>query len=665
MNNSTSSWNSPRHHGYLRVAAARPTLHLANPSKNAAEHITMLEDLTKAGVQVAVFPEMSLTGYTVEDYLNSETLLDAAVQALRTVLQASRNLPIFALIGMPLRVGDVLINASIGISSGLIRAIWPKTYLPNYREFYDARWFASASDLAVTDVALLGRQVPIGNDILIELQEFPHATLHAEICEDGWMPIPPSTHAALAGATVLCNLSASNFGVAKAEFRSNVLMQAASARLYAAMVYSSSGYGESTRDLVWDGDAYIAENGALLAQARRFDIEPGYIVADVHPGMMVAERRKMNTFSDNSAAQRSKFRTVSVTGILSKRVDQTLHRTISTSPFVPTDPTEQQSRASEMFCAQAQALAHRMQSAKAQHLVIGLSGGLDSTLAFLVAYKALELRRLPATHLIAVTMPGFGTTGRTKTNAQKLAKAMGVTLETHSIVKASKQVLRDIRHNGAPDLAYENVQARERTAHLFHRANMVNCLVVGTGDLSELALGWCTYMGDHMSSYNVNCSVPKTMVKMLVRWYISSVTDQEIRKVLTDILATLISPELLPTDSNGNSAQETESIVGPYELHDFFVYYHVRHGLTPEHLLFLAKRAFTDAHDTSTIAKWLRVFYTRFVTQQFKRDVAPPGPKLGSVTLSPRGDWRCPPDIVGNIWVEALDRLLSTLDSDQ
>lgn len=666
-----NTWLDSRTHGYFRVAAARPVLTLGDPQKNAAAHTRMAHQLVMGNnVQLVVFPEMGLTGYTVEDYLGNDTLLDATMDALREVVHESRSLQCIMIVGAPIRVGNVLVNTAIGICNGEILAVWPKSHLPNYREFYDLRWFAGPEKLQSKEITILGQQVPIGNDILIDVPQHPGVVIHAEVCEDGWVPITPSTHAALAGATILCNLSASDYTVGKQEFRREVLLEAQSARLIAAMIYSSCGWGESTRDLVWDGDAYIAENGTLLKQAERFDTNPGAIVADVHPARMLRERRTMNTYQDCAVNGKLMRRVVCdryLGGSLPEGALQVkaslLRRPLPAFPFVPQEPALRATRSKEVFQAQAMALASRMQSVGITKLVIGVSGGLDSTLALLVAVAAVDMLGLPRENVIAVTMPGFGTTNRTKNNAQELCEALGTTFEVHSIVEEARMAFAAIGHDGVtPDLAYENVQARLRTAHLFHRASMVSALVVGTGDLSEIAQGWCTFMGDHMSSYNVNCSMPKTLIKVIIGWYADEAESDAVQRTLRDIIDTPISPELLPSDANAEeSTQLTEEKIGPYELHDFFLYYHVRLGVPASELLFLSHIVFNAKYKLAVIAKWLRSFYWRFVTNQFKRDVVPPGPKLGTVSLSPRGDWRAPPDLGGNPWIDALEQTLSEI----
>ena len=555
-------------------------------------------------------------------------------------------------VGMPVSCNDLLLNCAVVVSQGKILGVVPKSYLPNYREFYEMRWFDSAAQLSPTTVYLAGQTVSVDRRMLFKTPSF---TFGIEICEDLWSPCPPSTQLALAGAEVIFNLSASNDIVGKDTYLNSLLAQQ-SARLHSGYVYSSCGYGESTQDLVFGGKAMIYENGHLLREAERFSLEEQLLVGEIDVERMRVERRTNTTFSTSaSLVPRSDYSFVDVVQTPLVYDNFTLTRIVNAHPFVPKGK-HLDDRCEEIFSIQVRGLARRMEHVNCETLVIGISGGLDSTLALLVCVKACDLLGRPRQSVVGITMPGFGTTSRTYTNATNLMKVLGITIREISIADACNQHFRDLGYDPAQrDITYENSQARERTQILMDAANQMNGIVVGTGDLSELALGWATYNGDHMSMYGVNASVPKTLVRHLVLWTAHNVADEGCREVLEDIAATPISPELLPADEQDNITQKTEDLVGPYELHDFFLYYMVRHGFAPKKIAFLAHEAFAGQYDDDTIRKWLRTFLRRFFQQQFKRSCLPDGPKVGSCSLSPRGDWRMPSDADAAQWLAELD----------
>ncbi|HEU0051476.1 MAG TPA: NAD(+) synthase [Patescibacteria group bacterium] len=655
-----------RSHEYFRVAVLRPTVVIGDPEKNAAAHAALIKQVYEQGAMLAIGPEMGLVGYTIEDLNHHEMIEAASIRALGILRGQFLGIPIIVGVGMPLRVGTALYNCAVFFYQGKILAVYPKSYLPNYREFKDCRWFAPASALSSKEIILLGQKVPIGTDILIAPVEHPNVMIHAEVCEDSWLPIPPSSIAALHGATILCNLSASNDVATKADYRSKFL-SVHSAKNYAVQLYASCGYGESTRDLVWGGDGYIIENGSILQQAKRFETEPGFLLADVRPSTLAMERQRQNTFTDNAVDFRREMRVVIVDGQLgvkSGEVYRDFHRSIEPHPFVPKNAATLNERCEDIFTMLTMSLVGRIHASGIQKLVLGLSGGLDSTLVAIVAAKAFDRLGLPRTNLTAVTMPGPGTTDRTRNNAAKLAQALGFAFETIPITEMTNLHLAQIGHDGKPGKGiYENAQARIRTLVLMDRAGELGAFVVGTGDLSEAAKGWCTFNGDHMSMYNPNAGVPKTLVKVLVAWAAHHVfeSDAVAKGALIDIVDTPISPELLPPDVRGQILQKTEEVIGPYDLADFFLYYFVRFGFTPAHIAFLAYHAFkapgANAYPLVEIKKWLADFITRFFANQWKRDTVPPGPKIGSVALSPRGDWRMSPETSAKPWLDDLARI--------
>lgn len=632
--------------GFIKVAAGTPRIRVADCRYNAEQIFTLMRQAARQGVRVLCLPELCLTGYTCGDLFFQPTLLRGAEDGLATVLEATRNLDMIAAVGLPVacRWDHKLYNCAAIVHKGEILGLVPKTHLPNYGEFYEQRWFASGAGVD-TSVALCGQEVPLSDRNLFVCGDMPNLALGVEICEDLWAPVPPSVLLARAGATLILNLSASDEVVSKAEYRRQ-LAAGQSARLVCGYVYADAGEGESSTDLVFAGHNLIAENGTLLAQ-RRFST--GLTVSEIDVDKLAAERRRRNTFTPSrEEVRRVPFHLEPATTALT--------RPVSTTPFVPSDAGDRAERCDEILRIAALGLKKRLEHTGAKTAVVGLSGGLDSTLAILITGIAMKLLDRPAADIIAVTMPCFGTTDRTRNNAVELAARLGATLKRVDIGEAVRQHFRDIGQSMENhDVTFENGQARERTQVLMDIANQTGGLVVGTGDLSELALGWATYNGDHMSMYGVNASIPKTLVRHLVSFVAGDKAeeDEALSAVLTDILDTPVSPELLPA-IEGKIAQKTEDIVGPYELHDFFLYYVVRWGFSPRKVLRLAEYAFGRSYDRATLLQWLNNFYRRFFSQQFKRSCLPDGPKVGSVTLSPRGDWRMPSDAVAALWLEEL-----------
>ena len=622
---------------YIRVAAAVPRVFPGDVSGNAKSVAALLEEAAQNGVEAVVFPELCLTGYTCGDLFYRPDLLRAAEEALG---ELARNMPsgILAAVGLPVRLDGVLYNAAALIKDGDILAVVPKTYLPSTHEFYEARWFASANGEHDDTVEIAGKTALFGNDIIVNIGG--GAKIGVELCEDMWSIVPPSTRLACRGANVILNLSASNELIGKTEYRRS-LVAGQSARLIGAYIYCGAGVGESTTDLVFGGHTIIAENGSIIAEGERFLREPHMIAADIDIGFLDFERSANHAFREAAAFGDGGVRVIEATSQPKKKGG--LLRNIERHPFVPGVEAERDARCSEVLAIQSTGLASRLAAIPCKDVVIGLSGGLDSALALLVCVEAFDRLDLDRKGIHAYTMPGFGTTSRTKNNAHKLCEGLGVKLETIDITPMARQHLKDLGRGEKPhDITYENTQARGRTYLLMDKSNQVGGFVVGTGDLSELALGWCTYNGDHMSMYGVNAGVPKTLVRYIVQWYLER--HAECAEALADILATPVSPELLPANADGTIAQVTEDKVGPYELHDFFLYHYVRRGAGKDKILKLAKIAFKGAYDAKTIEKWLGVFIRRFYTQQFKRNCMPDGPKVGSINLSPRGDWRMPSD---------------------
>ena len=639
-------------YGFVRCASAVPKLRVADCKYNTGEIIKLISAAAQKDVELLVFPELCITGYTCSDLFFQSSLLTAAEESLSAIAEASRGKNIVAVVGLPINIGNSLYNCSVAIYDGDILGAVPKTYIPNYGEYYEKRWFKSGKGLK-GGIALCGQSVPIDCNLLFAAEGIENFTFGIEICEDLWAAIPPSSRLALAGAAIIVNTSASNELATKNEYRTSLVANQ-SARCICGYVYSSAGIGESTQDMVFSGHSLICENGSLLIEGDRFSLDSSLIMADIDTELLVNDRRKNTSFSEGSS-----FDPEIISFGMYERNKDDLERFIRPQPFVPNDDRELNSRCSDIFNIQAAGLVKRISHTKAKSLVIGISGGLDSTLALLVAVKACDYLDMGRKSVIGVTMPGFGTTDRTYNNAISLMGALGVTIREIPIAKATTQHFSDIGHDpDVHDVTYENSQARERTQILMDLANKENGLVVGTGDLSELALGWATYNGDHMSMYGVNSGVPKTLVRMLIKWTVRfGSLDSITTKILKDILDTPVSPELLPPDENDNINQKTEDIVGPYELHDFFLYYVVRCGFTPAKIYFLAKNAFSGVYDETTILKWLKNFYRRFFAQQFKRSCLPDGPKVGTISLSPRGDWRMPSDASARLWLEELEKL--------
>ncbi|HIT10292.1 MAG TPA: NAD(+) synthase [Candidatus Onthousia faecigallinarum] len=624
--------------GFVRVGAIVPKLSLANPLKNALEIVEQVTKAYKKGVAIVTTPELSLTGYTCGDLFLQDALLNEAEEALEKLVEETKELNIITILGMPIRHDNQLFNCAVVIEKGKILGIVPKTALPNYSEFYEKRWFSSSKDLKTYEIELLGQTVPISPNLLFQDTEKPEFTFGIEICEDLWTVTPPSDHHALAGATMIFNLSSSNEVVGKQEYRKNLVMME-SAKTISAYIYCSSGMMESSSDLLFGGASMIYENGSFLAENKRFQLESNLITADVDVFKLASDRRKNKSYMNKTGDLEYKMIKVDVSDSIKE-----LQREYREYPFVPTGEEERKKRCREILEIQSSALARRLLQLGNSKCVIGISGGLDSTLAFLVIVRAYEKLGRDPKDIIGITMPGFGTTGRTYKNAKALVKEYGATLKEISIKKAASFHMKEIGlDENDRSVTYENIQARERTQILMDVANMEHGIVIGTGDLSEIALGWCTYNGDHMSMYAVNNSIPKTLVRYLVKW-VADTNSGTRKKILDDILDTPISPELLPPDEAGNILQKTESSIGPYVLHDFFLYHFLRYGTAPQKIYFLACHTFQNSFRKEEIKKWLQVFIKRFYTQQFKRNCMPDGVKVGSVSLSPRGDFRMPSD---------------------
>lgn len=632
-------------YGYVKVAAAVPRVKVADCRFNAEQIEKEIIIADGKGVQIIAFPELCVTGYTCGDLFAQQLLLEEAEIGLIRILNDTRQMDIISILGMPVACNGVLLNVAVVIQKGKVLGVIPKTYLPNYKEFYEKRWFTSACEVHESSIRLCGQVVPMGRNLLFETAD---VTFGVEICEDLWAPIPPSSVLALQGAELLFNLSADTEAIGKHAYLRSLIGQQ-SARCISGYVFSSCGFGESTTDVVFAGNGLIYENGNLLAASKRFSFEEQMVAGEIDVDYLRAERRVNTTF----AACRANCASEPAVRISTEYVngkDLNLTRTYNPHPFVPQGAALDE-RCEEIFSIQMSGLAQRLVHTKAQSAVVGISGGLDSTLALLVCVKTFDKLGWSRRGIIGVTMPGFGTTDRTYTNAVNLMKALGVTIREVSIKEACIQHFKDINHDiDVHDVVYENAQARERTQILMDIANQTRGLVIGTGDLSELALGWATYNGDHMSMYGVNTGIPKTLVKHLVKWVAENGMDDASRGTLLDIVDTPISPELIPADENGNISQVTEDLVGPYELHDFFLYYFIRCGFPPSKIFFLAARTFKGVYDEETIRKWLQTFYRRFFSQQFKRSCLPDGPKVGSISLSPRGDWRMPSDAGSEMW---------------
>ncbi len=671
-------------HGFARVAVGVPECKVADPAFNAAQTIALAQQAAQGGAVLVAFPELGLSAYTCDDLFHQKALLDACEAALDQVARATAELDIAVIVGAPLRVAHQLYNCAVVIAGGRILGVVPKSFLPNYSEFYEARQFSAADCAVATEIRLLDQTVPFGPELLFQMEKLPLFQFHVEICEDVWVPIPPSSFAALAGATVLVNLSASNIVVGKSAYRHQLVAQQ-SARCLAAYMYTSAGRGESSTDLAWDGQALIYENGELLGESERFLNESHLLFADVDLERLSRERMHQTTFGQSARRHRDevrKFRQVLVpVAAPLEDAELPLERRVARFPYVPADPRRRDERCKEVYNIQVQALAQRLSASGMSKVVIGISGGLDSTHALLVCAQAMDTLGLPRANILAVTMPGFATSTRTLQQARQLMAVVGCTASEVDIRPSCLQMLKDLGHpyaDGQPvyDITFENVQAGERTNHLFRIANFNSAIVIGTGDLSELALGWCTYgVGDHMSHYSVNASVPKTLITHLVRWVAESGRLGEAgAAVLLDVLGTDVSPELVPGGDDGKPTQKSEDTIGPYELQDFNLYYTLRYGFAPTKVAFLALAAWRDRdagawpegghvarnqYDLAAIKRNLKIFLDRFFRlSQFKRTCVPNAPKVGSGgSLSPRGDWRAPSDSESVVWMRDADRI--------
>ncbi|MDR2475843.1 MAG: NAD(+) synthase [Bacteroidales bacterium] len=634
--------------GFVKIAIATPKVKVADCAYNREEMETIVHEAAEQDVEILCFPELAITSYTCGDLFYQQTLITAAEEEMARLSDNTCHLPLLVIVGMPVLLGERLFNAAVAFQGGRLLAVVPKTHIPNYSEFYEKRWFSSATDETATEVKLCGQKVPFGANILLRSGK---VCVGMEICEDLWQPSPPSSQLALNGANILFNLSASNETVAKNSYRRSLVVQQ-SARCIAGYAYTSCGMGESSTDLVFSGSGFICENGILLKESARFSLENELTVSEIDVERLHFDREKCNSFFRNFSPEQLP-RTVSFQ--LDEFDSIELTRRIEPHPFVPSGVMLNE-RCDEIFNIQTSGLAKRLLHTGIKKVTLGVSGGLDSTLALLVCVKTFDKLSMPREQIIAVTMPGFGTTGRTYNNAVLLTKALGVQLREIDIKPACLQHFKDINHSpDIHDITYENTQARERTQLLMDIANKEGGLVVGTGDLSELALGWCTYSGDHISMYGVNASIPKTLIRYLIS-RTAEVQPQAVAAVLQDILDTPVSPELLPAAKSGEIIQKTEEVLGPYELHDFFLYYFIRWGFSPEKIFFLAQQAFPQC-SSKKIIQWMTVFFKRFFSQQFKRSCFPDGPKVGSVSLSPRGDWRMPSDASVQIWLDKIEKL--------
>ena len=639
-------------YGFIKVAAAVPRVKIADCNFNAKQLESLIAVADGKGVQIITFPEMCITAYTCGDLFGQQLLLEEAEMALMQILNNTRQLDIISILGMPVVINSTVINAAVVIQKGKVLGVVPKTYLPNYKEFYEQRWFTSALQIAETSVRLCGQIIPMGTNLLFETSD---TIFGIEICEDLWSTIPPSSTLALQGAEIIFNLSADNEGIGKNSYLRSLISQQ-SARCISGYVFSSCGFGESTTDVVFAGNGLIYENGNQLAHNDRFSFEEQLIISEIDVEYLRAERRINTTFAASKGNIPADKKPVRIATEFVNSKELNLTRTFERHPFVPQGAALNE-RCEEVFSIQVAGLAQRLVHTGAKTAVIGISGGLDSTLALLVCVKTFDKLGLSRKNIIGVTMPGFGTTNRTYHNAISLMNSLGITLREISIKEACIQHFKDINHDiNVHDVTYENAQARERTQILMDIANQTGGMVIGTGDLSELALGWATYNGDHMSMYGVNGSIPKTLVKYLVKWVAENEVDEASCITLLDIVDTPISPELIPADENGDIKQKTEDLVGPYELHDFFLYYFMRFGFRPSKIFMLASLAFKEVYDEETIKKWLLIFFRRFFNQQFKRSCLPDGPKVGSISISPRGDWRMPSDASAAAWLKEIEK---------
>ena len=637
--------------GFLKVAAAVPHVQVADCDFNIERIAALAEEAARRGVEIVAFPELAVTAYTCGDLMLQPTLLDAADEALGELIRSTRRLPLVMIVGAPLRHGSAIYNCAVVFSQGKVLGVVPKSYIPDYSEFYENRVFTSGASITEERIDVEGKEVDFGVDLTFEVNGVEFGI---EICEDLWVPQPPSSQLALDGARVIFNLSASPEACGKHAYLRRLVAQQ-SARTLSAYVYSSAGFGESSTDLVFAGKAFIAENGRILCETDRFSLDEKLIVADVDIELLEYERQRNTSFRVNESGTENT--------VIEMEIPEALHterldREISPLPFLPQNETRREELYAEVLEIQSHGLAKRLKHTGCTRAIVGVSGGLDSTLALLAVARTFDKLGLERAGILGITMPGFGTTDRTYNNALELMHRMGITVREIPIREACEQHFRDIGIDPADhSAAYENSQARERTQILMDVANKENGIVVGTGDLSELALGWATYNGDQMSMYGINASVPKTLVRKQVEWAAAQQEDPRIREILLDVVATPVSPELLPSDAEGNIAQKTEDLVGPYELHDFFLYHFINSGYSPRKILRVAELAFGGEYDRETILKWLRVFFRRFFSQQFKRSAMPDGPKVGLISLSPRGDWRMPSDASARMWLKELEKI--------
>lgn len=638
-------------YGFIRVAAATPKIRVADCKGNGQKITELIKEANEDSVSVIVFPELCITGYTCSDLFLQKSLLNAAENTLKEIINSTKDMNIISIIGVPVPYEDALYNCAAVCLKGKILALVPKINIPNYTEFYEQRHFTSGAGVLAEDFSYAGQKTLIASKAVFNCKDFPEFRFGCEVCEDLWVADSPSADLAEnGGALMIFNPSTSDDVIGKAQYRRD-LVKMQSGKLCCAYIFADSGFGESTTDMVFSGQNMICENATFLAESKRFTT--GAIYADVDLQRLDGERRRISTFSSD----KEKSKTIKKIEFSMPVRKFELSRTFPKTPFVPSVKTDLESRCEEIINMQSTGLATRLEHTGIKNVVLGLSGGLDSTLALIVCVHAFDMLHIDRKNIHTVTMPCFGTTKRTKSNAEKLAEAYGVSFEEINITNSVRQHFDDIgQSENLHDITYENCQARERTQVLMDLSNKLSALVIGTGDLSELALGWATYNGDHMSMYAVNCSVPKTLVRYLTA-YEASKSMEDLQKVLLDILDTPVSPELLPPEKDGTIAQKTEDVVGPYELHDFFLYYFVRFGYTPSKIFYLAVKTFKDDYDRQTIKKWLLTFLRRFFTQQFKRSCIPDGPKIGSVTLSPRGDWRMPSDALSKLWIDELENL--------
>lgn len=642
--------------GFLRTAAVIPELRVADPDYNSQKIIEAIRMVAIQGTEIILFPELCITGYTCGDLFYQKILQDKVVENLREILECTKEEKTSVVVGLPLLVNNRMYNCAAFLSHGNLCGIVPKTYIPTTNEYYEKRWFTSGNICLEDSLFLFGNSIPFGSDLIFSDLSFPGFSIGIEICEDLWAVSPPSADLAIAGATILLNLSASNEVLGKVKYRQELVKQQ-SARCLACYMYASSGSGESSTDLIFSGHALIAENGHILAESERFHFDTQYILADIDIQKIVHDRTKNCCFSSCLPVKKYRVIQCQISAKTNYHISE-LKIPLTKTPFIPSNPLDRSENCQEIFMIQSIGLAKRLRYIGTHHAIIGISGGLDSTLALLVTIRAFKILNLPIKGIIAILMPGFGSTSRTFTNAKKLSAVFGVTTRIIDIKKSVHQHFLDIDHeNSIHDITYENAQARERTQILMDIANQEQGIVIGTGDLSELALGWCTYNGDQMSMYNINAGVPKTLVRYLIIWYADYYQNDEIREILNDINDTPISPELLPPSEDDKITQITEATIGSFELHDFFLYYMIRYHFSPKKIFYLAYTAFGDEYSKTYIYETMKIFYTRFFSNQYKRSAMPDGPKIGSISLSPRGDWRMPSDAVHSIWLKEIEEL--------